>query len=105
MSKKLILVALLLVASALPVSASAADTDVCDGIDKELLMKHIPFLFDRIVEKRPIAQYGLCQVIIYVQQGPHQGGYFDEIAIDAINLQPGDEKIVAARLREELTRR
>jgi D-glucosaminate-6-phosphate ammonia-lyase len=42
---------------------------------------------------------------IYVQQGPHQGGYFDEIAIDPINLQPGDEEIVASRLREELTRR
>jgi D-glucosaminate-6-phosphate ammonia-lyase len=42
---------------------------------------------------------------IYVQQGAHQGGYFDEIAIDPINLQPGDELIVARRLREELTRR
>ena len=42
---------------------------------------------------------------IYVQQGVHQGGYFDEIAIDPINLQPGDEAIIAARLREELTRR
>ena len=42
---------------------------------------------------------------IYVQQGPHQGGYFDEIAIDPINLQPGDEEIIATRLREELTRR
>ena len=42
---------------------------------------------------------------IYVQQGAHQGGYFDEIAIDPINLQPGDEKILVARLREELTRR
>ena len=42
---------------------------------------------------------------IYVQQGPHQGGYFDEIAIDPINLQPGDEEIIAMRLREELTRR
>jgi len=41
---------------------------------------------------------------IYVQQGPHQGGYFDEIAIDAINLQPGDEAVIAARLREELMR-
>ncbi len=39
---------------------------------------------------------------IYVQQGPHQGGYFDEIAIDPINLQPGDEAIIARRLREEL---
>jgi hypothetical protein len=41
---------------------------------------------------------------IYVQQGAHQGGYFDEIAIDPINLQPGDEEIIAVRLREELTR-
>ena len=41
---------------------------------------------------------------IYVQQGAHQGGYFDEIAVDPINLQPGDETIVAARLRG-LTRR
>jgi L-seryl-tRNA(Ser) seleniumtransferase len=39
---------------------------------------------------------------IYVQQGPHQGGYFDEIAIDPINLQSGDEAIIARRLREEL---
>jgi L-seryl-tRNA(Ser) seleniumtransferase len=42
---------------------------------------------------------------IYVQQGTHQGGYFDEIAVDPINLQPGDEEIIATRLREELTRR
>ena len=42
---------------------------------------------------------------IYVQQGPHQGGYFDEIAIDPINLELGDEVILAVRLREELTRR
>jgi L-seryl-tRNA(Ser) seleniumtransferase len=42
---------------------------------------------------------------IYVQQGPHQGGYFDEIAVDPINLAPGDEVVVAERLREELTRR
>jgi L-seryl-tRNA(Ser) seleniumtransferase len=42
---------------------------------------------------------------IYVQQGAQQGGYFDEIAVDPINLQPGDELIVAKRLREELTRR
>jgi D-glucosaminate-6-phosphate ammonia-lyase len=42
---------------------------------------------------------------IYVQQGADQGGYFDEIAVDPINLQPGDEAIVSARLREELTRR
>ena len=42
---------------------------------------------------------------IYVQQGAHQGGYTDEIAVDAINLQPGDDLVIAARLREELTRR
>jgi L-seryl-tRNA(Ser) seleniumtransferase len=41
---------------------------------------------------------------IYVQQGAHQGGYVDEIAIDPINLQPGDAAVVAARLREELMR-
>lgn len=41
---------------------------------------------------------------IYVQQGKVQGGYFDELAVDPINLQPGDEEIVARRLREELTR-
>jgi hypothetical protein len=39
-----------------------------------------------------------------VQQGTVQGGYFDEIAIDPINLQPGEEDIVAMRLREELSR-
>lgn len=42
---------------------------------------------------------------IYVQQGAYQGGYGDEIAVDPINLQPGEEKVLAARLREELTRR
>ena len=42
---------------------------------------------------------------IYVQQGAHQGGYFDEIAVDPINLQPGDEDLIAQRLRQELTRR
>jgi L-seryl-tRNA(Ser) seleniumtransferase len=42
---------------------------------------------------------------IYVQQGGHQGGYFDEIAIDPVNLAPGDEAVVVARLREELGRR
>ncbi len=41
---------------------------------------------------------------IYVQQGTVQGGYFDEIAVDPINLQPGDEEILATRLREELGR-
>jgi len=42
---------------------------------------------------------------IYVQQGALQGGYADEISVDPINLQPGDEKIVATRLREALMQR
>jgi D-glucosaminate-6-phosphate ammonia-lyase len=42
---------------------------------------------------------------IYIQQGTQQGGYFDEIAIDPINLQPGDAEIIVQRLRQELTRR
>jgi L-seryl-tRNA(Ser) seleniumtransferase len=42
---------------------------------------------------------------VYVQQGSHQGGYGDEIAVDPINLQPGDEVVLARRLREELTKR
>ena len=42
---------------------------------------------------------------IYVQQGTFQGGYGEEIAVDPINLAPGEEKLLAARLREELTRR
>jgi len=41
---------------------------------------------------------------IYVQQGPHQGGYADEIAIDPINLAPGDQELIVERLRDELTR-
>ncbi|MGH7331443.1 MAG: aminotransferase class V-fold PLP-dependent enzyme [Candidatus Rokuibacteriota bacterium] len=55
----------------------------------------------------PVVQVALAQgePHVYVQQGAHQGGYFDEIAVDPINLQPGDEVIVATRLREELTRR
>jgi D-glucosaminate-6-phosphate ammonia-lyase len=42
---------------------------------------------------------------IYIQQGSQQGGYFDEIAVDPINLQPGDEALIAQRLRQELMRR
>ena len=41
---------------------------------------------------------------IYVQQGAHQGGYFDEIAIDPFNLLDDEAEIVATRLRQELTR-
>jgi L-seryl-tRNA(Ser) seleniumtransferase len=41
---------------------------------------------------------------IYVKQGTQQGGYFDEVAVDPINLQPGDEEIIARRLYEEITR-
>lgn len=42
---------------------------------------------------------------IYVQQGPHQGGYGDEISVDPINLQPGDDETIVRRLREEFSRR
>jgi L-seryl-tRNA(Ser) seleniumtransferase len=42
---------------------------------------------------------------VYVQQGGHQGGYFDEIALDPFNLQPGDAAVLVERLRAELTRR
>ena len=42
---------------------------------------------------------------VYVQQGGHQGGYFDEIAIDPINLVPDDVPVLIRRLREELTPR
>ncbi|MBI1735933.1 MAG: aminotransferase class V-fold PLP-dependent enzyme [Candidatus Rokubacteria bacterium] len=42
---------------------------------------------------------------VYVQQGGHQGGYFDEIAVDPINLVPDDVPVLSRRLREELTRR
>jgi hypothetical protein len=51
-------------------------------------------------------QAGLAQgdPHIYVQQGAHQGGYADEIAVDPINLQPGDAELLAVRLRQELTR-
>jgi D-glucosaminate-6-phosphate ammonia-lyase len=52
-------------------------------------------------------QVALAQGVphVYVQQGAHQGGYGDEIAVDPINLEPGDEVLLARRLREELTRR
>lgn len=42
---------------------------------------------------------------VYVQQGGHQGGYFDEIAVDPINLVADDVPVLIRRLREELTRR
>jgi D-glucosaminate-6-phosphate ammonia-lyase len=35
---------------------------------------------------------------VYVQQGAHQGGYGDEIAVDPMNLEPGDAEILARRL-------
>ena len=37
--------------------------------------------------------------------GAAQGGYGDEISIDPINLQPGDDTVIVRRLREELGRR
>ncbi len=38
------------------------------------------------------------------QQGVQQGGSCDTVAVDSMNLQPGDEEMLARRLREELTR-
>src|SRR5438552_13988903 len=42
---------------------------------------------------------------IYAQPGAHQGAYLHHVARDPFNLLPGEEGIVAVRLREELTRR
>jgi L-seryl-tRNA(Ser) seleniumtransferase len=77
-----------------------------DGVNR--VLPHAVFYFEREwrgPSGRAI-QVALAQgePHIYVQQGPHQGGYGEEIAVDPINLQPGDEKVLAARLREELIR-
>ena len=78
-----------------------------DGVNRVLPHAVLYFTPDWIGPSGHAVQVALAQgdPHIYVQQGAHQGGYFDEIAIDPINLQPGDEAIIAARLREELTRR
>lgn len=73
------------------------------------VIPHAVFYFtgDWIGPSGHVVQVALAQgdPHIYVQQGPHQGGYADEIAIDPINLQPGDDAVIITRLREELTRR
>src|SRR5262245_453743 len=78
-----------------------------DGVNRVLPQAVIYFTPEWVGPSGHAVQVALAQgePHIYVQQGVHQGGYFDEIAIDPINLQPGDEAIVAARMREELTRR
>ena len=78
-----------------------------DGVNRVIPHAVIYFTPDWVGPSGHAVQVALAQgdPHVYVQQGGHQGGYFDEIAIDPINLQPGDEKILVARLREELTRR
>jgi L-seryl-tRNA(Ser) seleniumtransferase len=78
-----------------------------DPVNRVLPHAVIYFTPDWIGPSGHVVQVALAQgdPHIYVQQGAHQGGYFDEIAVDPINLQPGEELVVAARLREELTRR
>jgi L-seryl-tRNA(Ser) seleniumtransferase len=78
-----------------------------DGVNRVIPHAVIYFTPEWVGPSGHAVQVALAQgdPHIYVQQGAHQGGYFDEIAIDPINLQPGDEKILVARLREELTRR
>ena len=78
-----------------------------DAVNRVLPHAVVYFTPDWVGPSGQAVQVALAQgdPHIYVQQGAHQGGYFDEIAVDPFNLQPGDETIVAARLREELTRR
>ena len=49
--------------------AGASDKDLCEGIDKDFLSKHVMFTFDRIVEKKPVTDYKMCMVIINVRAG------------------------------------
>jgi L-seryl-tRNA(Ser) seleniumtransferase len=78
-----------------------------DGVNRVIPHAVVYFTPDWIGPSGHAVQVALAQgdPHIYVQQGAHQGGYFDEIAVDPINLEPGDELIVAARLQAELTRR
>jgi hypothetical protein len=78
-----------------------------DGVNRVLPHAVVYFTPEWVGPSGHAVQVALAQgePHIYVQQGAHQGGYFDEIAVDPFNLQPGEEQIVAARLREELTRR
>jgi len=78
-----------------------------DGVNRVLPHAVVYFTPEWVGPSGHAVQVALAQgePHIYVQQGAHQGGYFDEIAVDPFNLQPGDEAVIAARLREELTRR
>jgi len=78
-----------------------------DGVNRVLPHAVIYFTPEWVGPSGHAVQVALAQgePHLYVQQGGHQGGYFDEIAVDPFNLQPGDEQIIVKRLREELTRR
>jgi D-glucosaminate-6-phosphate ammonia-lyase len=78
-----------------------------DGVNRVLPQAVIYFTPEWVGPSGHAVQVALAQgePHIYVQQGAHQGGYFDEVAVDPFNLEPGDADIVARRLREELTRR
>ena len=78
-----------------------------DAVNRVLPHAVVYFTDDWVGPSGHTVQVALAQgdPHIYVQQGAHQGGYFDEIAVDPFNLQPGDEAIIAKRLREELMRR
>jgi len=78
-----------------------------DGVNRVLPHAVLYFTPEWVGPSGHAVQVALAQgePHIYVQQGAHQGGYFDEIAVDPFNLQPGDEAIIVRRLREELTRR
>ncbi|HEU5195617.1 MAG TPA: aminotransferase class V-fold PLP-dependent enzyme [Methylomirabilota bacterium] len=78
-----------------------------DGVNRVLPHAMVYFTPEWVGPSGHAVQVALAQgdPHIYVQQGAHQGGYFDEIAVDPFNLQPGDEHVIARRLREELTRR
>jgi len=78
-----------------------------DGVNRVLPHACIYFTPEWVGPSGHAVQVALAQgePHIYVQQGGHQGGYFDEIAVDPFNVQPGEAEIIARRLREELTRR
>jgi L-seryl-tRNA(Ser) seleniumtransferase len=78
-----------------------------DAVNRVLPTAVLYFTPDWIGPSGHAVQVALAQgdPHVYVQQGAHQGGYFDEIAIDPINLVADDVPVLIRRLREELTRR
>jgi L-seryl-tRNA(Ser) seleniumtransferase len=78
-----------------------------DGVNRVLPHAVVYFTPEWVGPSGHAVQVALAQgePHVYVQQGAHQGGYFDEIAVDPFNLKPGDEAVIVRRLREELTRR